>query len=633
MNSIVSAKRHIRQLLGWLGDREEQLQLALDAADLATWHWNPAIGELVWSDRCRQMIGVRPDVTASLEGFMAQVHVADRDRLTDAIATALRLGGAYSEEFRVVLPTGEVRWLHSMGRAQLSKSRGDVLRMSGVLRDITDLRRAAEALAAQRQLQDQGRLWASAFEHSSSGMAIVNPATCTLNSVNAAYARLLGYQPEELAGRSVFTLYPESEHANLKSIVDRCDAVGSCTAEIRRLHRDGTVLPTLLNMVSVRDGQGSLLYRLTTVTDLSEREHNLAKLRQQEALQLIDQRFRLLAESAPVGILLADPDGAVNYANPAWLAITAIPLGDALRRGWFERVHPDDRMRVHSAWDKTLDGSAFDMEFRYQRPNGEVRWVHAHASPITDPGGAVLGYVRVTLDITDRLLERATSDQFHSQVRLLAQRLQELREVERNEVASSLQQGVYRGLWEIKAGLERAVATTDAGTTEGSALVELTTLADATLDGLRRTLFDLTPPGIGELGFTRALERYADEQSSRSGVRIVLSLPPEPMPVQQEVLVVLYAVAQQAIENALEHASATRVEVELEARDGGARLRVNDNGTGMGDKDRNKPGCFGLLAVSERLRRIGGTLRVMGVAGTGTRLEARVLKRRPQRGP
>jgi PAS domain S-box-containing protein len=356
-------------------------------------------------------------------------------------------------------------------------------------------------------------------------------------------------------------------------------------------------------------------YRIATVTDQSDRERTLAKLRHQDAQRLVDQRFRLLAESAPVGIMLSNADGAITYVNPAWLAITAITLGEALNMDWFELVHPDDRERVNSAWQKTLKGAEFDLEFRYRRPSGEVRWVRAHATELKDETGSTLGFIRTALDITDRLLERAAADRFHSQVRLMSERWQQLREVERKETAASLRAGVYEGLTQLKSELEALAATIGTG---------LVAQAESVLNKLRQSLFELTPPGIAELGFAGALERYISEQASRSGVEITLSLPEQVPEVPQEVLVVIYAVAQEAIANALKHASATSVEVSFEINSDTARLRVSDNGIGIDEKDRNKVGCFGLLAASERLAHIGGTLRTLGIAGRGTRLEASV---------
>jgi len=71
----------------------------------------------------------------------------------------------------------------------------------------------------------------------------------------------------------------------------------------------------------------------------------------------------------------------------------------------------------------------------------------------------------------------------------------------------------------------------------------------------------------------------------------------------------------------MRHARAKRVEAHVWSQDGAVRLRISDDGVGMGDKDRSKAGCFGLLAMSERLAELGGTLRVLGVAGHGTTLD------------
>jgi len=71
----------------------------------------------------------------------------------------------------------------------------------------------------------------------------------------------------------------------------------------------------------------------------------------------------------------------------------------------------------------------------------------------------------------------------------------------------------------------------------------------------------------------------------------------------------------------MRHARARKVDVQVWVQDGAVRLRVSDDGVGMGDKDRSKPGCFGLLAMSERLAELGGTLRVLSVADRGTTLD------------
>jgi PAS domain S-box-containing protein len=623
-----NAKEHIRKLLAWLGGTEHQLSLAIDAAELGICHWVPSTGQMYWSERCCELLDVPAGMAPSLELFFERVHPEDRDFVNRSITEAVTSGQPLSMEFRALLRDGRIRLLNSRSGMTGVGPAGEPPRMSGVIQDVTELRAAADALLKQRQLEQQIRLWSGAFEHSAAAMALVDAAGCRFRAINPAYCRLSGYAPEELIGQPAPMVYAADQVPILLAAAQQADQNGRSQTDIIRLHKDGTPFPVTLDMVSVKDSQGNVLYRVVTTTDKREQARIQATLRHHEAIHYADQRFKLLAQSAPIGIVLADPDGAITYANPAWLATTAISLGQALSMDWFDLVHPDDRDRVVAAWQRTREGAVFDLEFRYRRPSGEARWVQAHASELTDADGQSLGFVRTSLDITDRLLERAASDRFHSQVRVLAQRLQDMRDVERSEIAGELQDAVHKGLVGLKDEAYQLAERAAAGSEEAQMSARMVCIAQETLEGLRRVLFDLNPPGIAEIGFAAALQRFADEQAAHSGCRITLELPSGEPALHQQTLEIVYAVAREGIGNAIVHGKATSIDLALEVVGGTAKLRVSDNGLGIGDKDRTKPGAIGLLAASERLAHIGGTLRVMGIQGRGTMLEASVPVRK-----
>ena len=754
--------QHIRQLLGWLGDREHQLQLALEAAELGSWHWNLETGETLWSERCRALLGVGPDAVAGIEPFYRTIHPDDLPAVIQIIEEACRTGTTCSKEFRVVHADGSIRWLYSIGRVQRARGPGGSPVMSGVLRDVSarhaagaaaerrreylrrllceapmaaatfdrDLRFLAanqrfveglrlgdrtlagrglpealpeapaawreqlrgsvagqslrtepealsrpdgsvdwirkqslpwydergeiggavllvEVLTQLRALEAQERLWSDAFIHNIHGLAVSDAVQLSYLAVNPAYGRLLGYASGELVGRSVLECYPESEHASVRALSVRADEFGTASGETLQRHRDGTLIPVLLDLVSLRDAAGQVQYRISTLTDLRERKRTEGELRRREAQQLIDQRFRLLAESAPIGILLSDEAGAITYANPAWFAMTGRASGEVLARDVLDIVHPDDRERVRRAWSEATRRDAIDLEFRYLRPDGAVRWVRSRASAMRDASsGALLGFVRTSLDITDALNERAARERTHAQVRALAHRLEQLRTLERAELAGTLRQELYESLATLKDGLAALRAGTLAtpggdGNADGdgvgdgvgagagdaanpAALEHLLGQAEAAQERLRRVVFDLWPPGIDELGFAPAIERYAGELGAQWGLRIDLNLPVRPPSAPGHVLAVLYDAAREALGNVARHAHATRASLSVAVDGGSIVLRVDDDGCGIGEHDRHKPGCFGLLRVAERLASLGGTLRVLGVAGSGTLLQASV---------
>lgn len=138
-----------------------------------------------------------------------------------------------------------------------------------------------------------------------------------------------------------------------------------------------------------------LLIVLLTVTGI------LAMLRSQtDTLKESEGRFRILSEAAPIGIFLTDGVGKCLYTNPRWQSITGMTLEKSLGAGWAAAVHPDDREKVVWAWEKAVEsGDEFSLEFRFLRPDGEVRWVDSHAIFIT---GSPAGFVGTNQDITER---------------------------------------------------------------------------------------------------------------------------------------------------------------------------------------------------------------------------------------
>ena len=147
---------------------------------------------------------------------------------------------------------------------------------------------------------------------------------------------------------------------------------------------------------------------------------------------------------------------------------------------------------------------------------------------------------------------------------------------------------------------------------------------------MRRIVYELNPPGIEELGFAGALEHFLAGQAEQAGFEFELAVPETPMLAPPKILAVMYDVAQEAIVNICRHARATRVHLSVQIEGGNLQLKVRDNGIGMSDGAWPRPQCYGLLAASERLAEIGGTLRTSGSAGQGTAVAATVPLAPPQ---
>jgi PAS domain S-box-containing protein len=463
-------------------------------------------------------------------------------------------------------------------------------------------------------------LWAKAFLCNADGIAVTDARLSTILAVNEAYARLLGRTPAELRGQPALQQYPPDVHAQVRDATRAADQSGSASLQTSQLHRDGSLIPVAIRFASVRDESGQVTHRVETVTDLRAGSDSVTSA---AGSVHSAHRFRQLAEAAPAGILLMDAEGGCEYANPCWQQITSLSIEQAQGDGWWNAVHPDDRERLGEAWERLARGEPLQLTYRYRRPGGETRTVQSRARPLRDERGQIVGYIAVDVDATEQLQQRAAIDQFYARLRALAHRLEHLREEQRVELAHKLHSTLRQELTTLKTEIERLRLHVPESATDSALFARVAEQAERCLQELRHIAFELQPPGLDELGLEAAMKRFADDCAAQAGLNVELTVE-SPADLGRRPAVVMYRTFQEALTNVIRHARAKKVEAHFWVQDGAVRLRVSDDGIGMGEGDRTRSGAFGLLAISERLAELGGTLRVLGVAGRGTTLDASV---------
>jgi PAS domain S-box-containing protein len=120
-----------------------------------------------------------------------------------------------------------------------------------------------------------------------------------------------------------------------------------------------------------------------------------------ETLRESEERFRLIANSAPVPMWVSKTDGTRAFANQAYLEFLGVPYEAALAFDWRTILHPDDGARVVQ---ESIAGEAslkpFALEARYRRADGHWRWMRSESQPRWDPAGKHIGFIGVALDVT-----------------------------------------------------------------------------------------------------------------------------------------------------------------------------------------------------------------------------------------
>jgi two-component system cell cycle sensor histidine kinase/response regulator CckA len=147
-----------------------------------------------------------------------------------------------------------------------------------------------------------------------------------------------------------------------------------------------------------------LLARVRTHLELGRLRNQLERrvAERTAELQESEERFRTMADAAPVMIWVAGTDKLCIFVNKNWLEFTGRSLDQELGTGWAKGVHPDDFQRCYSTYSSSFDErQAFQMEYRLRRADGEYRWILDRGIPRFAANGVFAGYLGSCVDITD----------------------------------------------------------------------------------------------------------------------------------------------------------------------------------------------------------------------------------------
>ena len=300
-------------------------------------------------------------------------------------------GALRGHEYEVRRADGTAMWLRLSGSAVRDPD-GSVACYEAMIEDVTG---KYEAATEMRLLQHAVEAAADAF--------IVTDRRVPerpIVYVNPAFERITGYALEEVSGRPVGFLYgPETDPARIEEIERAAAEARDVTVTLLEYRKDGSTFWMEVRLAYVRDESGAVTHVVGVNTDVSDEWRAIAALVESE------ERFRTLADSAPVMIWLADGEGGFTFVNRTALELTGRELEGPLGDGWLDDVHPDDRDRVRAAWERSFAArSVFENEHRLRHADGSFRWVLGRAVPRHAPDGSFLGYIGIGVDIHGRKL-------------------------------------------------------------------------------------------------------------------------------------------------------------------------------------------------------------------------------------
>jgi diguanylate cyclase (GGDEF)-like protein/PAS domain S-box-containing protein len=378
-----------------LRQSEERTRLAVMGSNSALWDFNLETGIVYLSESWSQFLGGELKATeTTLHDLSLLVPEEEQDAVNAAIRNAIKGIGSSSYQVihRVKKPDGDYIWVRSEGHVTERDGHGRALRMSGINRNITERKKAEDAL---RESEEKLR---GMFEMSPLGIALTDMQGRYIE-FNSAFEKICGYSRDELNNLDYWTLTPKKYEKDEAQQLDSLQGTGYYGPyEKEYIRKDGKLIPIQLNGMLI-NGRNEQKYIWSLVEDISGRKLTEAALRESEA------RFRLMFEQhSAVMVLIAPETGEIVDANTAAFQFYGYLKSQLIGMNVCMIVRECSK-NLKDARNQVLEGEKKSFEFEHQLASGEVRTVEVHTTPMTFNGKSLL--FSIIHDISERkLVER-----------------------------------------------------------------------------------------------------------------------------------------------------------------------------------------------------------------------------------
>jgi len=401
---------------------EERLRLVLEGASDGFWDWNVASGQTYFSSRYYTMLGYAPDeFPASYDNWRNMIHPEDlaitEERLRQHFKERLPTFGI---ELRLKAKSGEYRWILARGKVVERDAAGKMIRMAGTHSDISDRKKADEALRREKYFSD-------AIIDGMPGLFYVLDEQSRLVRWNKRLESTTGYEPDEIREMHPADFFAEEEKEHIARKFQEVPSTGVTEFEADLITRDGRSIPHYFTGIGILiDGRPHIF---GVGLDISAR-----KLAESESARL-HVLLRSVILQSPVPMALALPDGTVELFNDscrnALGAENELYLQPGLNLFTLEpswKEYDDQGVFIpltESPLAQAIAGKTVrGRETRVVRKDGSERWILTDTVPVHGEKGKVIAGFLIFLDITDRKLAEIALQESEQKFRAVVENAQ-----------------------------------------------------------------------------------------------------------------------------------------------------------------------------------------------------------------
>jgi PAS domain S-box-containing protein len=377
---------------------EMYLTEAQRASQTGSFGWNVSNGIIFWSEETFRIFQFDRATKPTVELCLQRTHPEDRAAVQEAIDRAAREGKDFSHQYRLLMPDGSVKFVHSV--AHVTKNASGCIEYIGAITDVTAAReterklRRSEAYLAEAQRLVHTSSWAwdvrrREFVYRSAEVYHLFGLDCEKDAVSQRplHDRI---HPEDRTRVTEISQWAVREKADFEVDFRIVLPDGS----IKRVHSVGH---------PVVNGEGDVIELVGTHVDVTEQYEARETLQRAfDEIKRSEDRLRLVIDTIPSLVWRAGPEGSPDFLNQPALDYTGLTL-DQAQPGWPRAFHPDDKKGMLQKWSAIRQsGMPGGLEARLRRFDGEYRWFLFQAEPLRDEAGNIVKWYGSSTDIEDR---------------------------------------------------------------------------------------------------------------------------------------------------------------------------------------------------------------------------------------
>ena len=467
---------------------------------------------------------------------------------------------------------------------------------------------ALENAVLYRKLEVSERKYRELVENAHEGIWIIDE-TGRIKFANRRMREITGH--DKLENRKIYDLLDQDNRKLLQEVMaqNRMNHVAQQELDITCKNRE--LASVIMSSVPLFE-DGDFVGAFAMFSDIT-------------ALRETEKRFRKIFEEAAIGMSLGDLGGHLLDVNPAFLKMLGYEKNEVVHKDFKDFLHPEDALKTAKLFKELGMGArdSYSRENRYLHKDKRVVWGQVTVSLLRGVGGAPQFAIGMVADISDRKKAEEDIRTYQEQLQSLASELSLTEERERRRLGTDLHDHIGQALAisKIKLGVLQKTVT---GDKEAKSLSEVRELLDQMIQDTRSLTFELSLPVLYELGFEAAVEWFARQVRSQHGLQVDVQKDMLPIPMADEIKVLLFRSVRELMLNIVKHAQAHNARVTIRRESDDLSIAVEDDGVGIRpqpqDSKLKSNGGFGLFSIRERLRYLGGQVQVGPGNGRGTRV-------------